>query len=394
MMIERHRILIISAFILLMDICSSVQLAGAQVPTGDPSAHPVSEPSSQRETGGAYRKSATASSIPRVVMLVFEKSRDEEVLSIVETLQVRMFDVDVKFGIRWMKPPTDDYATQLSTARALLARESVQLVIFWSTPSRDTLNYVMAEEDAPIQRSIRDVGNESRPEAMAIMVQTAVESLLETNQPEDVDASPVIVSPQPSRVPEQRIIKVSNRRRRISGTVYFPDMYIQMGYELDAANTDPTFLHGGNLRLGFQPAPAFRSFLGVGVVARHTSSELGFEVKQLRVPIELGFFGRYRRGDLAFGGGGSYLLVPLKNSPDTRNSSAALKSAYWTSGMMLRFFLECSYRFHEQIELFVNFHLLVDLKMLTYEVKNGPVLFDEYERLWPGMQAGITFLLF
>ncbi len=341
-----------------------------------------------------HRITTVAGQLPRVMLLVFEDTRNEEVLGIVETLQLRMFDVDVKFGIKWIKPSTDDLDVQVAAARSILAEEHIQLTIFWNGSKRDTLYYLMNDTDEPMQRPIRDVGSESRPEAIAIMVQTAVESILDTRKLEDSTDEPVVIAPESVPPSAQRIIAVRPPRRRSYTGGRFPDMYMQLGYEMNAVNGTPTILHGGNIRLGIQPVPRLRGFLGFGAVSRRTSQEMGFEVKQLRFPIELGLLSRFRHGDLAFSGGMSFLLVSLKNTPATQNASAELKSSYWASGLMLRFFLECSYRLHEKIELFVNVHLLMDLNKVTYQVQNGPVLFDEYNRLWPGLQAGITFLLF
>ena len=375
-MIERHPLfttIILTA--LLAWICCSVPPAMAQMSSD-------------------HRITPSAGQLPRVMLLVFEDTRNEEVLGIVETLQLRMFDVDVKFGIKWIKPPTDDLAIQVAAARSLLKEEHIQLTIFWNGSRRDTLYYLMNDTDELMQRPIRDVGSESRPEAIAIMVQTAVESMLDTRKLEDSMDEPVVIAPETVPPSEQRIITVRSPRRRSHIRGRFPDFYMQLGYELNAVNSTPTVLHGGNIRLGIQPFPPLRGFLGIGAVSRRTSRETGFEVKQLRFPVELGLLSRFRHGDLAFGGGMSFLLVPLKNTPATQNVSAELKSSYWASGMMLRFFLECSYRIHEKIELFANVHLLLDLNRVTYKVQNGPVLFDEYNRLWPGLQAGITFLLF
>ncbi|MBN2529321.1 MAG: hypothetical protein JXR76_23235 [Deltaproteobacteria bacterium] len=337
-------------------------------------------------------------SLPRVMLLVFEQS-SEDVLRIVENLQMRMFDVNVKFGVRWIKPPTVDFEFQLKTARRMLEDENIQLVFFWRALERDILYYQMPEDARPSERNIDDVGEESRPEAISIVIQTAVETLLDSGKLSAPGASSPARRPAVQTAPAKSLatalpeISEKSPNAPIRSRRY-PHIYIQMGYEPNWVNSKPVVLHGGALRLGYQPVKTFRGFLGIGVTDYLVSSESGFSMKQLRIPIEIGLVGIVRRADLAVGFGGSFLLVPVQNSPSTGVDDTELKKPYWSQGVMLKTFIEFQYHISRYFELYADIHLLTNLNMVTYEVTNGPILFDEYHRFWPGMQVGIAFFLF
>ena len=334
--------------------------------------------------------------LPRVMLLVFEPNSDE-VLRIVETLQLHMFEVDVKFGVRWVKPPTNDYGRQLATAHKLIDEENLQLVFFWNSTDRNVLYYIGAESPDPMKRKIDDVGDESRPEAISIVVQTAIESLIEYGETTD---EPPQETPQPKNQtePKKHVEKKSTppRANRVrSSRPRKPHIYSQLGYSLDFLNSVPDVLHAGNIRIGYQPIPAVRAYMGIGFTSQITSREDDVFMKQLRLPIEIGALAMLSRSSLVIGGGGAFLIVPVRNSPGKQIDDPDMKNMYWSQGVMMKIFLECQYRFSEYFEIFADIHLLVDLNMITYSVPpDGPVLFDEYRRLWPGFQVGITFFIF
>ncbi|MBN2715482.1 MAG: hypothetical protein JXX14_06480 [Deltaproteobacteria bacterium] len=356
----------------------------------------VSMPALSKESASVIGSDAASRSpvnFPRVMLIVFEDN-SSEVLRVVENLQLRLFELDIKFGIRWIQLADPDIGNQTLAAQSLMTTENLQLVFFWKAGTRDMLYFLDTDSTSPITRRIDDVGEESRPEAISIVVQTTIESLLESNAFAP-PTTPRVTPPRPrldatvSMPAPPSALPSSPPKSRRSGRVY-----LQTGYELDSLNSQPTLLHTVNFRLGFQPVPLLRSYLGLGISSHLSSRENDFETRQNRLPIELGGLAMIKRSALIMGGGAALLIVPQKNTPGSTAENAYMRKSYWSSGVMTRLFFECQYRISRNFEFFANIHLLINMNMVSYNIENGPVLFDEFRRLWPGFQVGITFFLF
>ena len=353
--------------------------------TGTETSHDAATPTILRQT---------RVELPRVMLIVFGKSSDD-VIRIVEYLQLRMFELDVKFGVRWIRAKEPGNQSEIDIARSLMSEENLQLVFFWNASQRDTLYFVTADSGEIVERKIDDVGEESRPEAISIVVQTAIESLLESGElkPTETEVQPV-EEPRENGAPISQSVKKPPLASVLRPAPKTPQLYAQMSYQLDSFNSTPTLLHTGNLRLGYQPSPFMRLYAGIGVSNHLFSEEDGIEMKQFRVPVEIGGLAMFNRSTVVIGAGASVLIVPVKNMPGATIEDADMKNAYWSQGVMAKLFIEFQYRFSQYFEFYTDLHLLMDVNMVTYKVKNGPTLFDEYRRVKPGFQAGITFFLF
>lgn len=340
------------------------------------------------KASSATQSSPTA--LPRVVVLVFQPS-DDETLLIVENMQSRMFEVDVKFGVRWVKPPIAAFEEQLVHAKKFLTDEKVDLVIFWHSFERDILYYVLPNEKIPLEREIITVAEISRPAAMAIIARTAVESLLDSEKLRSSHANGQI---HPSLTPPAPPQQKTPQRSFPQNSRTAPLVLVQAGYQLTIPRGAPTLVHSGMFRFNLQPLSFLRGFVGIGVSSHLESQEAGIKMEQSRVPMEIGLLGVFRRKKMTFGGGSAFVFVPTKNVVHSDNDAAVVTKPYWSNDVMFKFVLEAQYQFYPRLSFYGDFFLLVRPNMISYEVQDGPVLFDEYRRIWPGLQVGMTVSLF
>lgn len=331
------------------------------------------------------------SSLPRVVLLVFEEG-NQDALQVVENIESRMFEVEVKFGVRWMKPPTENLTSQIDQARAFLTERRVQLAIFWNSKQRDILYYLMQGESEPIERKINDVGEMSRDDAIAIISRSAVESLLDTGALQSPTvSSPVHASPS-NAAPTAAAQKVQPKvAREIIVTSRSPKVVFQLGYELTLPAKPPAFLHTGNIRVNLEVLSFLWIFIGGGISKPLWSEESDFQLRQFRIPIELGASVTWTRNRWQVGGSVAMVAVPTKYSPQTKVQTVVLKEPYWKQNMLMKFFFTMSYFWGQRFGIYADIVLLIDLNKVSYKVEGGQSLFDEFYRLWPGIQLGIVF---
>ncbi|MBN2674638.1 MAG: hypothetical protein JXX29_23355 [Deltaproteobacteria bacterium] len=332
--------------------------------------------------------------MPRVMLLVFQP-RSDETEQIVENVQARMFEVDVKFGVRRVTPAVEGYDARLAVAKQQLQSENLQLVIFWEESETDVLYYLLPQSDTPLRREIEYAGETRRPDAFAIISQTAVESLLDAGQLQMTSSQPPPAKKTPSPPPTPNTPKpASNSESRETPKPHVPHGDVRLGYELSIPGGAPAILHTGWAQFGIRPFSHIRFFAGAGVSSTLSSTQAEVEVRQRRIPIELGLAAVVEKNKIHMGMGGAFVLVPLKIDAQSTNSEAVLKAPYWGVGAMVKLNAEILYRVGRDFALYADLILLVNVDMVSYEVRDGPVLFDEYRRIWPGFQAGIAIYLF
>jgi len=283
--------------------------------------------------------------------------------------------VPVAFFCRWVETPVSTDAERATIAREALIGDQAAMVFYLEEDGDPRVQYLLrgSRNTHTLTRRLEGTGDLSVGDSMALITLTTVELLLDTG---------VLNSPEPASSPPPAPPAASK-----------PRLFIDAGYRLLSASAAPDLSHGFVLKASWRFWKPLRVSVSAGFSSPLSSSEDGVEMSQTSYPFGFGLSLMHKTGRVSFGGSAEMLFSAVHLT-----ARASDDFNIFTPDTAFEFSLMASLSVEvevaPQFALFAGPVLQVIPQNVVYAVMDGPVLFDEYRHVRPGITAGAQFFAF